>query len=467
MTKRPNIVITMADDQQASSLFDKKVLTPTLDTMRVEGTCFTQAHHFGSCHGAVCAPSRAMLHTGKTYFNLPTPLHTNRNFFKTAAERDSVKPLSDAEWQQNLAAIQALPMLGELLGSSGYQTFATGKWHNGTLSFNKSFQDGANIFFGGMSDHDKVPLYQYDSSGEYPDKNIDLGDGFSTDLFVDAATDFINNYDSEEPFFLLVSFTAPHDPRTPLDKYRDMYPVDEIELPANYLPEHPFDNGEMVCRDERLAPHPRPRNNVKTQLAEYYGMITHMDEGIGKVRAALESRDCFDNTLFVHTGDHGLALGQHGLFGKQNMYEHAIKTPLVMTGPTVPKDKRSDALVYQHDLFPTLLEAAGLDVPESCEFQSLWPYINTENPQSRGSIFSSYRLGQRTVKDAQFKLIRYFEEAGTGTNRIQLFDYQNDSLEMDDLSQNSSHQQQIKTLASVMLEWMREANDPLFEQLDV
>ena len=459
--KRPNIVITMADDQQASSLFDETIHTPILDSMRAEGTCFTQAHHFGSCHGAVCAPSRAMLHTGRSYFNLPTPLHTSRDFFKTAAERDSVKSLSDAEWQQSIKAIQNLPMLGELLGNSGYQTFATGKWHNGNLSFNKSFQDGANIFFGGMSDHDKVPLHQYDSSGAYPDKDIALGDGFSTDLFVGAATDFINDYDSDAPFFLLVSFTVPHDPRTPLDKYRDMYPVDEIELPANYLPEHPFDNGEMVCRDELLAPHPRPKENVREQLAEYYGMITHMDEGIGKVRAVLKARGFLDSTLFIHTGDHGLAVGQHGLFGKQNLYEHSIKTPLVMTGPNVSKGNKSSALVYQHDLFPTLLEAADVDVPEACEFESLWPHVKAEDTRGRESVFSSYRLGQRTVKDKQFKLIRYFEKGGKGTNTLQLFDYQQDPLEMNDLSQDAEYQESIKELDEVMLEWMNKSNDTL------
>ncbi len=455
--KRPNIVITMADDQQASSLFDKNIHTPTLDAMRAEGTCFTQAHHFGSCHGAVCAPSRAMLHTGRTYFNFPTLLHKE---IKTKEKQANVAALSDKEWQESLEAIYTLPMLGELLGSSAYNTFATGKWHNGKQSFNKSFQNGANIFFGGMSDHDKVPLHQYDSSAAYPDEAIEYAEGFSTDLFVDSATDFINGYSSEEPFFLLVSFTAPHDPRTPLPNYQEMYQAKTIELPVNYLPEHPFDNGEMLCRDELLAPFPRPIENVKQQLAEYYGMITHMDAGIGRVREALNAKGLLDNTLFIHTGDHGLAVGQHGLFGKQNMYEHSIKTPLIMTGPSIPKHKESNALVYQHDLFPTILEAANIDVPE-CDFESLWPQLKNDNAAERESIFSSYRSGQRTVKSKKLKLIRYFEENGKGSNERQLFNYQEDPLETIDMQANASYKQDIKELNKVMLEWMERSNDPL------
>jgi len=449
--KRPNIVITMADDQQASSLFDPNIHTPILDDMRLKGSCFTQAHHFGASQGAVCAPSRAMLHGGKYYFNLPDALH--------------LPSRTPPQNERDLAALRATPLLGELLGESGYKTFATGKWHNGPFSFNKSFQDGANIFFGGMSDHDKVPLHKYDSSGNYPDEAIQFGEGFSTDLFVDAATQFIGNYDSDDPFFLLISFTAPHDPRTPLPDYKDMYAAQNLELPQNYLPEHPFDNGEMLCRDELLAPFPRPVSNVKQQLVDYYGMITHMDRGIGRVREALEARGFLDNTLFVHTGDHGLAVGQHGLFGKQNLYEHSIKTPLVITGPNVPKAQEVDALVYQHDLFPTLLETASINVPDGCDFKSLWPHLN-QTAQERDSIFSSYRLCQRSVKSERFKLIRYFEEGGKGSNTVQLFDYRNDPLETLDLRANASYREEIKALDKTMLEWMKRSNDPLVESLE-
>ncbi len=219
----------------------------------------------------------------------------------------------------------------------------------------------------------------------------------------------------------------------------------------------------MLCRDEMLALFLRSIENVKQQLAEYYGMITHRDAG--RVREVLKARAFLDNIIFIHTGDHGLFVDQQGLFAKQNMYEHSIKTPLVMTGPSIPKGKTSKALVYQHDLFPTILEAANSDIPE-CDFESLWAQLKNDNAQARESIFSSYRLGQRTVKSKKLKLLRYFEENSKGSNKRQLFDYQKDPMETIDMQANASYKQKIKALNETILEWLQGSNDPLLIQMN-
>ena len=456
---KPNIVITIADDQQASAIGALGVCpvqTPALDSMVKEGVCFRQAHHFGSSHAAVCAPSRAMLHTGRNYFSLPGPLCT-----------DWQREMPDEQYREALGGI---PMLGELLGQHGYRTFATGKWHNGAPAFHKSFQDGANIFLGGMCDHDQVPLHAYDPTGEYPKDQLAEAEGFSTDLFCDAALEYLDRLDGDAPFFLYVAFTAPHDPRTPLPQYDRMYRRQDMPIPPNFLPEHPFDNGDFYVRDELLADWPRTEERVKQELGDYYGMITHMDHAIGKIRDALAGkaklakkkagRHRLENTIFIHTADHGLALGQHGLMGKQNLYEHSVRVPLLMTGPDI-ENRTVDALVYQHDLFATVLEAAGIDVPEACEFQSLWPLIRGRSDSGYPTIMSSYMDGQRMIKDPQYKLIRYTSHDGVGVDKVQLFDHVADPYETVDLAEDSEHAGRVDELSKELDRRMVEVGDSL------
>ena len=454
MSERPNIVVTIADDQQADAigtLESTDVITPTLDKMVGKGVYFTQAHHFGSPHGAVCAPSRAMLHTGKNYFNLPTSAHSEA----------FLKQLSEDQIQKDQKSLNLIPTLGELLGQHGYKTFGTGKWHNGTILFNKSFQDGGNIFFGGMSSHYKVPVHQYDTTGEYASNKLTIGNKFSTNLFLSTALEFINTYDDPDPFFLYVSFTAPHDPRTPPSQYKKMYPVNKMKVPPNFMSEHPFDNGCMYdIRDELLAPWPRTEEVIKKHIADYYGMITHMDWAIGQISNALERNKFSDNTLVIHTGDHGLALGQHGLLGKQNLYEHSVKVPLIITGPDIPT-RNVNALVYQHDLFPTLLESANIQVPDKCEFKSLWGLLKNKPTQLRNTIYSSYTEFQRMVKNDRFKLVRFYAKEGKGVNRFQLFDYVNDPYELNDLINDATYNDLTRDLKSELDRWMRATNDPL------
>lgn len=457
MARRPNILITIADDQQAAAvgaLGLTDVRTPALDTMVSRGACFNRAHHFGSCHPAVCAPSRAMLHTGGYYFGLPQSLVSGGGFNR----------LSPEEQHQDLDALLATPLLGELLGQNGYVTFGTGKWHNGPAAFNRSFQDGASIFFGGMCDHDKVPIHPYDPTGAYPDERQTKGALFSTDLFVEPALRFIESYDRDAPFFLYVSFTAPHDPRTPLPEWDAMYPRDRIALPPNFMPDHPFDNGHIYdLRDELLAPWPRTEEVVRQHIGDYYGMITHMDHTIGRLTDALSSRGLLDDTLVIHTGDHGLAVGQHGLLGKQNMYDHSVMVPLMMMGPGIPSGQRIDALTYQHDLFPTLLETAGVDVPESCCFRSLRPLLAGDTDTHYSSVCSGYMNYQRMVKDERYKLIRYYQDEGRGVDRVQLFDHAADPYELHDLSEDTAHTAQRKALEAELARWMHTADDPLAE----
>jgi len=415
MARRPNIVVTIADDQRfdtIAALGNGWIHTPCQDAMVEAGTAFGAAHHNGSTHGAVCAPSRAMLFCGRRLGQVPERL---RECWRDHGE--------------DPALAEATPLLGEVLRRGGYHCHAVGKWHNGHRAFQRCFDSGEALFFGGMCDHDAVPIDPFDPHGIYPASRRGVGAKFSTELFTDAAVDFVRRYDEDRPFLLFVAYTAPHDPRTPPDDVR--YRSEEVPLPGNFMPMHPFNNGELTIRDERLASYPRTPAEVRRHLADYAGMITDLDRGLGRLHAALADSKHADDTIVIHTADHGLAVGQHGLMGKQNLYEHSIRVPLLMKGPGIPAGLRVDEPCYQHDLYPTILELAGLAAPEPPGFRSLLPLL--DGAPGYETITCSYAQCQQMAKDRRHKLIRYRPVRGRGSDQRQLLDLATDPLELTNL----------------------------------
>jgi arylsulfatase A-like enzyme len=443
---RPNILFIMADDHRHDAIAargDSVVQTPHLDQLIASGTHFCRNYMLGGLSGAVCVPARAALHTGSNPFaaSVGRGVDVYRDLVRLNPEK---------------------VLLAETFRQVGYHTFGTGKWHNCRTSFARSFASGSNIFFGGMSDHDQVPLHDFDPTGQYPDEKKYMGDGFSTDLFSGAAIDFLNTHKEDDPFFLYLAFTAPHDPRTPPTEYA--YDPESIALPPNFMDEHPFDNGDMRLRDEVLAEFPRTEREIRQHIADYYGMISHMDAHIGRVLAALEASGKADNTIVVYTADHGLAVGQHGLLGKQNMYEHSVSVPLIVWGPGVPAGEKIEQLSLTYDIYPTLCELAEISVPESVESSSLLPLIRGNKSTLHETVYSHYKDIQRMVSDGRWKLIRYFKSAkdGVGSERIQLFYLVNDPWELADVS--ADHPREVERLQGELAQWMREIGDPLYKE---
>ena len=433
-SQRPNILFLFTDDQRFNAvhaLNNPEVQTPNIDHLVQQGTAFTHAHIMGSRSPAVCMPSRAMLLSGRTLF------HLHRDGRDIPEEHTT---------------------LPELFRRNGYVTFGTGKWHNGRAAFARSFSTGGKIFFGGMSNHLKVPVYDFDPSGEYPREKQYIGEKFSSELFSDAAIDFLKNYRDDAPFFMYVSYTAPHDPRMAPQKYAAMYPPDKIKLPPNFMPEHPFDNGEMKIRDEKLAPWPRTPEIIRQHIAAYYAMITHLDDQIGRVLQALQQSGRAENTIIVFASDNGLAVGQHGLMGKQNLYDHSVRVPLVFTGPGIPKGEKRDAFCYLLDIYPTLCNFTGLPVPKTVEGKNLLPALRNPKEHIRDSLFLAYRYFQRGVRRDGWKLIKYNVK---GRQTTQLFHVQDDPWELKNLADDPAHTERLKSLTRLLKQWMRQLDDPL------
>jgi len=429
----PNILFLFADDQRGNTinaLGNGQVITPNLDRLVKQGTSFSNAYVMGSMVGAVCAPSRAMLMTGRTLFNIDPTGHSIDSTHVT---------------------------MPKTLSSVGYNTFHIGKWHNGRPAFNRSFGDGSKIFFGGMHRQYRVPTYEFDHGADYSKEKMNpRSDKHSSELYADAAIEFLDGYIGQNPFFMYVAFQAPHDPREMPDEYLAMYDIDKIELPPNYMPEHPFDNGELDIRDEWLAGYPRTEPEVKANIAAYYAMITHLDAQIGRILKKLDDKGLAKNTLIVFAGDNGLAVGQHGLMGKQNLYEHSIGVPLVFMGPGIPKGERREALSYLSDLYPTFCTVAGIDIPETVQGKSLWGVVQGKEAVVRNSSFFVYKNFQRAARNEQWKIIKY----NVG-NRVttQLFDLKNDPFELNNLAEGTQYPDKLKEMEILLQEMMKEEND--------
>jgi arylsulfatase A-like enzyme len=336
----------------------------------------------------------------------------------------------------------------------GYVTFGTGKWHNEKSAFEAGFQKGNDVFLGGMADHFNIPVRDLGPDGKLlSPKNK----GFSTDIFSRAAIDFINEYASgnyRNPFFCYVAFTVPHDPYSPEPDYIDRYLPDSIPLPGNFMPLHPFAFDDLTVRDENLLPWPRPPEKVKQVLADYYSLISHLDDRIGDIIKSLNDNDLADNTIIIYTADNGLAAGSHGLLGKQNLYEHSIKVPMIMTGPGLPPGKVTDALVYLFDIYPTLAELCCLPKPENIDGKSLMPVISGKSDEVRSSLFTAYRNTVRAVRTGEWKMIRYPER-----NYNQLFNLKNDPLEIENLAGEAKFRPKVNELLDLMKKWQIISND--------
>ncbi len=424
----PNILFLFADDQRTDTIAaygNERIQTPNLDRLSRTGMNFRNSYCFGSPHGAVCVPSRAMLHSGRNLFHL--------------------KDL-------NLVGHETL---GERLGRSGYQTFGTGKWHNGNSSFVRSFQSGRNLLLGGMANHAEVPIVQFDSATENFSKPKP-GENFSSKLFADAAIEFLQDRDSSKPFFCYVAFTAPHDPRMSPGNFNQMYKPEKMPVPKNFLPQHPFDNGDLTVRDEQLAPWPRTREVIQAQTADYYGLISHLDQQVGRIMETLRESGYAENTIVIYAADHGLALGSHGLLGKQSLYDHSMKAPLIVAGPgIVPGDDSS--LTYLHDLFPTILEIAQADAPTETDGRSVVPLLKRKAGYTpRDYLFTSYKNTIRAIRDRRWKLIRYPQ-----VDRTQLFDLESDADETNNLidSVEGEHQAIRIRLQEALVQAQKDAGD--------
>jgi arylsulfatase A-like enzyme len=403
--RRPNVLFLFTDDQRADTIHalgNPLIQTPNLDRLATAGFVFRNAYCMGGNTPAVCLPSRTMLLSGRSLFHLK-------------------------------GATADAPSLPRAFNEAGYQTYHYGKRGNTPQAIQANFQ--VNKYLGND---------QQERSSGVPGKEI-----------ADAAIGFLNERARDRPFLMYLAFANPHDPRVVNPEDRARYHEPDMPLPANYRPLHPFNNGELLVRDEQLAPWPRTPEVVRTHLTDYYGVITHLDRQIGRILQVLKDQGAYDNTILVFSSDHGLAIGSHGLFGKQNLYEDGMKVPLIVAGPGIAPGK-TDAFAYLYDIFPTLCDLAGLAPPTGLDGKSLAPVLRGQSTGVRDTVFLAYRDVQRAVRHGDWKLIRYPQ-----INRSQLFNLKDDPSEIHDLETSPAAAGPLAELTGRLETAQKEAGDTL------
>ncbi len=445
-TKKPNIIFIFSDDQNHQTIHalgNEEIKTPALDKLVQEGVTFSHAYNMGSWQGAVCIASRTMMITGRSVWR---------------AQR--IK-------QEGSSVVKNDEMWGNLMQKAGYTTYMTGKWHLKIAEPETSF-DYVVHKRPGMPNQTKEgynrPLNENDTTWLPWHKKYDgfwKGGKHWSEVLKDDALTFIDSASvKEEPFFMYLAFNAPHDPRQSPKEYVDMYPLENIAVPESFQPLYP-DRNEIASgeglRDEQLAPFPRTEYAIKKNRQEYYALISHMDHQIGQIVEAVKKSGKADNTYIFFSSDHGLAVGNHGLMGKQNMYDHSIRPPMIVIGPDIPKNKIVDADVYLQDIMATALELAGVEKPEYVEFSSLLSLAKgSQSISNYDAIYGCYKDKQRMVRKDGFKLMAYPE-----ANKVLLFDMENDPLEMNDLANEPKFYVKKKELFDALLNLQGKMDDRL------
>jgi arylsulfatase A-like enzyme len=421
-SSRPNILFILADDFRPDAIAARgnpAIKTPNLDRLVQRGTSFSHCYVMGAMEGAVCRPSRSMIQTGRSLFHLPQV-----QYQKGYAEF--------AQAMRNKTENQDWALLPRVLRSAGYSTFHIGKRGNECGPALDSYEE---------------TIYRDDAGLELR--------AASSHAHADRLIEYLRNRKPDRPFFVYLAPPVPHDPRVAPKEFMEMYDPTKIPLPASFLPVHPFDNGEMSVRDELLAPWPRTPEIVRRHLADYYACVTSLDHHLGRIFDCLKQLGQFDNTIIIFAGDNGLSLGEHGLFGKQNLYEYGgMHVPLIMAGPAISHGT-SDALAYLYDLFPTICELAGAPVPPCADGKSLLSLLSGRETMFRDYLFTVYKDVQRAIRDQRWKLIRYPQ-----INRTQLFDLQTDPRELNDLSTKPGHAARVEQMLALMKQAQKQFDDP-------
>lgn len=440
--RRPNVLLLVADDQRPDTigaLGNTSIRTPHLDHLVQRGTTFTRA----VCAYPICVYSRAEILTGCTSFRAMQPYLGGK-------------------------LNESLPLLPRTLQQAGYRTAYVGKWHTSGKPTTRGYDLSRGLYGpGGGKLPPTVPLdrfgkpntgytgwvFQDDDGTKHSERGVGLTPNIS-EPFADAAIALIDAGDSR-PFFIHVNFTAPHDPRF-IPKGFETAAARRPPLPGNFAPDHPFDHGNQGGRDEVLLPRPLEPDVVRDELGIYYALVEHLDAQVGRIVAELERTGKLADTIIIYTADHGLALGSHGLTGKQNMYEHSINVPLVMAGPGIPADIRRAGQCYLRDLFPTLCEWCGAKTPDGLDGRSLNPLITGELAEIHPFVVGYFTDTQRMIREGKWKYARY-PKAG----REQLFDLQRDPDELHDLSADSGLASRMAELRGRLDQWLIAHGDPL------
>lgn len=478
--ERPNFVFILTDDQSPYTLSaygNTVCATPNIDRLAKEGMTIDDAHHMGANVGAVCLPSRTMIMTGRTVWNIPLAARRNPKAAnkKSQQNQDVAWDRSSPEFIQNSVENS----MAAIFNTAGYDTFRTCKRGNTFGPANKEFQV--------LHEADKREADDEHGSAWHGDRAIEY-------LDQRQATE------DKDPFLMFFGFSHPHDPRNGKPELLAKYGAENRKqppakvnpsappLPVEYLPAHPFHHGHPGLRDETTVQGvltDRSEATIRNELGREYACIENIDQQVGRLLDKLKQMNELENTYIFYTSDHGIAVGRHGLTGKQNLYEHTWRVPFLVRGPGIKSASRASGFIYLLDVLPTMCDLAGITQPESMEGLSFRSVLEGKADRVREALYGVYcggtKPGMRSLKTADgWKLIKYDVMDGK-VRETQLFNLHENPFELlaehhaDDVvsltgntpavsQKNLAYDPQFadkrKQLEALLLQEMQRLNDP-------
>ncbi|MCI5551258.1 MAG: sulfatase-like hydrolase/transferase [Clostridiales bacterium] len=451
MSKKPNIVFILSDDQGAWAMHcagTPELITPNLDRLAREGMRFDDFF----CASPVCSPARASLLTGRmpSAHGILDWLRSGNVDAKEFAEQGKENPYGGyADETEPIAYLDGMDAYTDELTKIGYTCALSGKWHMGdSVHPQHSFKRWFTIGKGGC-------YYYHPDIVE--DGKITVRHGeYVTDIITDRALDFIDELSGkDDPFYLSIHYTAPHSPWE-----ADQHPkrwIDEYDK-SDFasIPDVPDAPG-MTTGPVYGTP------NRHINLRGYFAAISAMDENIGRVLDRLEARGILDDTLVIFTADNGMSMGHHGIWGKgngtwpMNMYDTAVKVPFIARMKGIAPGTRRDEPVSACDLFPTLCELAGVTpAPDPMRpGVSFLPLLRGEPGGDRCAIVYDEYGPTRMIRTQRFKYVHRF---CYGPN--ELYDMQADPGEEHNLYGQPEYDDTVLELRTRMLRWFDEHTVP-------
>ncbi len=426
--KKPNFLVILTDDLNYRSIGYKTELikTPNIDKLANDGIIFNRAY----ITTPVCAASRASLLTG---------LYPQTN---------GTVALNSKPFIHNVVNEKKYKTLPGILTKSGYTTWFCGKSHLGPPQ-NYGFQFGTD--------------------------SIDFSD---INTFQDAS-DFVEQISRDEnkqPFLLWVATNQPHIPLNPDQKWIDQYSDVELPLDKNFMEQPSSESffnqglpGENYFRDSNYkgnhnhlpAGPPRSPDIMREFSKIYYATISHLDAQIGKLIEQIESRGLMENTLIIFLSDNGYFLGNHGLGNKLTMHEESVRIPFFINWDQLKKKSAStDALISSIDLFPTILELAGAEIPEYCQGVSLNPLLSGSSEYIREYVISeSVGVGGKLGQGHRMVVTHEWKYMLSDVGDEALYHLGNDLYELDNLINNQQHIKMINKLKENLARWKKLSGD--------
>lgn len=458
--ERPNFLLLFSDDHRWNAvgcMGDPVIQTPELDRLAREGVLFTNAFVTTS----ICCVSRASMLTGQ--------------YARRHGVNDFYTPLAAATLEQGYSAV---------LRRNGYYTGFIGKWGIGD-SVERTAQ-GAEYFdyWAGASHqtnfwheadcpyvlndgiHDKTNntcTCPPDARGvEGP--NIRVGKAniknpmhLSTEIIPGKAAQFLETRDAAKPFCLSIFWKAPHGPWSDwAPEFAGLYEDTAMPIPKAATAALAEDRPEFL-KKSLAGPTGRrwatDHGILQAQMRHYYRLITSMDKGIGKVRATLERLGLAENTVILYISDNGHFLGDHGYAGKWLMHEESIRVPMIAYDPRLPKAKQGrvcEAMTLNIDMAPTMVDMAGVPVPDTMQGRSIAPLLRNTRAKWRGEWFYEhlYEHGGQIVpcigvRTTRWKYIRYYRQDPVYES---LYDLQGDPEEIRDLARDPRFAEKLAEL---------------------